>query len=100
MAVENFLDWKRQSESFESMALYRRRSFGLGRNETDPIVVIQTATSSSEFFEVLGVQPQLGRSFTAEEELRDEKVILLGHELWSELFEADPALVGQTVLLK
>ena len=55
---------------------------------------------SANLFEVLGVNPILGRTFRVEEETpgRDQ-VIILGHGLWQRRFGSDPNLVGKTILL-
>jgi putative ABC transport system permease protein len=49
-------------------------------------------------FSMLGVQPLLGRTFTAQEgEENGPRVVLLSEGLWREAFHADPAIVGQTI---
>jgi predicted permease len=53
---------------------------------------------SPNLFSMLGVQPLLGRTFTAQEgEANGPKVVLLSEGLWREAFHADPAIVGQTI---
>ena len=55
---------------------------------------------TGNFFEVLGVRPLLGRSFTAEESVwNGPKVVMLGHGLWQRRFASDPAIVGKAVTL-
>lgn len=61
----------------------------------------QSATSImvvANFFEVLGVQPAMGRLFTAEE-MRGgpHPVVLLTNPYWRREFNADPAIVGKTI---
>jgi putative ABC transport system permease protein len=54
--------------------------------------------SSPELFDVLGVQPMLGRTFRPEEVGPErEPVIVLGHDLWRTRFGGDPGVVGSTV---
>jgi len=51
-----------------------------------------------DVFEVLGVAPMLGRSFTAEEDRPNgPNVIVLGYDLWQRRFNGDPAVVGRTI---
>lgn len=61
-----------------------------------------------DYFDVLGVRPLLGRTFTAAEASRPgvagkpgapPTAILLGHDLWQREFGGDPAIVGKTVTL-
>src|SRR4029079_3243589 len=55
---------------------------------------------SDNFFDVLGVQPQLGGTFTADEcKWEGPKAVLLSHALWVRRFNADPAIVGASLTL-
>jgi predicted permease len=55
---------------------------------------------SDNFFDVLGVRPELGRLFTAEETLDNgPKAVLLSHGLWQRRFNADPGIVGTALTL-
>ena len=55
---------------------------------------------SREYFRVLGVTPQLGREFTAEEDAPSgPATAILSNGLWERQFGSDPGIVGRTVLL-
>src|SRR3954451_7665637 len=55
---------------------------------------------SDNFFQVLGIQPLLGRTFTAEEcQWHGPKAVLLSHNLWARRFASDPAVVGTSVVI-
>ena len=56
---------------------------------------------SANFFDVLRVQPALGRGFLPDEGrvAGRDAVVVLAHETWTEQFGADPGLVGQQVRL-
>ncbi len=55
---------------------------------------------TQNFFSMLGVQPELGRSFTAEECAADPtNVVMLSHALWRSEFASDPAIVGKSITL-
>jgi predicted permease len=55
---------------------------------------------SDNFFEVLGVQPRLGRLFTAEEaRWNGPKAVILTEGLWRRRFASDPAIVGAALVL-
>src|SRR5690606_16758980 len=65
ISVANFIDWRDQSSSFESMALYSRAQItltGFGDAET-----IAGAQVTPDFFRVLGAEPMIGRTFTDDE---------------------------------
>jgi predicted permease len=56
--------------------------------------------ATSSLFSILGVQPQLGRIFTAEEdEPGKSHVVLLSDSLWRSAFGSDPNVVGKIVHL-
>src|SRR5256886_9856612 len=75
VSAANYLDWQRQSTSFEAMAIYGGRSLTFGDKE-QPEAVLAIAVSP-EFFSVLRVRPLLGRTFTPEESRPGgERVIL------------------------
>jgi predicted permease len=53
------------------------------------------------YFRVLGVAPAVGRSFTEEEDrVGGPAAAVLSDRLWRSVFDGDPSLVGQTVLIK
>lgn len=62
---------------------------------------IYGALVSSNYFEVLGVRPILGRTFldTAANERMGAPEAVLGYDLWQNRFAADPAIVGKTIEL-
>jgi putative ABC transport system permease protein len=87
-----------QSHSFSGVSAYCSESFNLtGRGEPQQV---HAARVSPNFFDVLGVKPQLGRFFIAEEgETGGKPVVIIGDSLWKKTFGADPSVVGQTITL-
>jgi predicted permease len=56
---------------------------------------------SAHYFDVLGIRPALGRSFSEEEDRPSgPKAAILGYNLWRNTFAADPNLIGQVIHLK
>ncbi|HEV2115757.1 MAG TPA: ABC transporter permease [Terriglobales bacterium] len=94
----NYLDWERQNNVFQSMAIYGFRSFNI--TGTDQPQALQASVVSQEFYRTLGVQPLLGRSFTADEEQPGHNhVVILGYPLWKSSFGGNPRIVGSTIRL-
>ena len=61
---------------------------------------ISVGRISGNFFDVLGVQPQLGRSFTEQDAKPEAKpAVIISHELWQTRFGADPNVVGRSLNL-
>ena len=52
---------------------------------------------NANFFDVVGVQPEMGRGFSAEEDKTPEPVVVLSYALWNREFGGDPKLVGRAI---
>jgi putative ABC transport system permease protein len=99
VAPANYLDWKAQNTVFQGMCFYRWGAANLTSATSDPERV-QSFLVSTDFFEVLGVKPALGRAFLPDEEQPGrEDVAILGYGLWQRRFAADPGIVGSTLQL-
>ncbi|HEX6107350.1 MAG TPA: ABC transporter permease [Gemmatimonadales bacterium] len=93
----NYLDWARENRVFGSMAAVWDVSLSLADGGEPEQVPAQLATST--LLPLLGVEPLLGRTFTAEEEAAGARVAVLTHGLWVERYGSDPAVVGRTIRL-
>lgn len=94
----DFADWREQAKSFEAMAATVGRSYNLtGQGEPERV---DGTRASANYFEVLGVAPILGRTFTADEDRTGAAgVALLSHGYWQRRFAGDPAAVGHSLNL-
>jgi predicted permease len=64
-------------------------------------ISVQPQRISAGYFRVLGVPPAIGREFSEEEDVPGgPPLAILTDQLWRSTFNADPAVVGQTILLK
>jgi predicted permease len=94
-------EWMKQSRSFEQIAF----STGMfGRNYLEgrtAALKIQGEQISTNLFEVLGVQPALGRGFIPENPSfvagKNAGTIVLSDAVWKEAFGGDPRILGQGV---
>src|SRR3954464_4446823 len=94
----NFLEWRTENQVFERIATWVGQGFNL--TGTDKPERVIGARVSGDLFQLLGVQPVLGRDFTAEED-RDggERVVILSYEFWQRRFAGDPNAIRQTITL-
>ena len=100
VSYPNFLDWKEQNTVFESMGTYFGGSTRFALSGAGEPVSIRGARVGYGVFETLRVSPQLGRSFTANEDRPEEDgVVILGYELWQKNYGGDPNIVGQKIVL-
>ena len=99
-APANSIDWRERVAAFEDVALYAEFVNRVSYVRDGEPELLNVATVSGNYFEVLGVPMVLGRSFRWEEtwEGRDE-VVVLSHGLWVSYFGADPGIVGTAVQL-
>src|SRR3990170_287146 len=97
-STDHFRAWRESTDVFESMAVYQDRSFAL-TGGSEPLRVEAQSVSPS-LFSLLGVEPFLGRAFTAEEETPGvDRVALLSYGLWQRVFGGDETIVGRTIRL-
>src|SRR5262245_18040776 len=98
VAPADFLDWARMNTVFENMAAYVSITADLtGAGEP---VRLAAAGVSPPFFDVLRIQPALGRTFRPEEATPGQhRVVILGHALWQTRFGSDPQIVGRRITL-
>lgn len=96
VAPANFLDIRNQSTSFESLAASSSWSADITDGERPERIA--GATVTTQFFDVLGLQMQLGRAFATEEEQPgSDSVVIISDGLWRRRFNADPNVVGRVV---
>ena len=96
----DYLAWKEQSHSFESLATYNI-SFATLTDAGDP-EEIGGSVVSPEFFHVLRVPLALGRGIEPGDEVVPPdagRPIVIAHGLWQRRFHGDPAIVGKTLTL-
>jgi predicted permease len=98
--VDHFLDLREKNKSFVDMAAYFA-FYGVGDAKLIGDGEPERLTSvpvSQNFFPLLGVEPQIGRQFSAEEcKWNGPKAVMLSDGLWRRKFAADPAIVGRAL---
>ncbi|HEV7517185.1 MAG TPA: ABC transporter permease, partial [Thermoanaerobaculia bacterium] len=100
ISYPNFLDYREQNRSFSALFVYRRHHLSFAAGKGDPELVIGQIVSTN-YFDVLGVKPPLGRGFTPgpDRAMGGEATIVLSDGLWRRRFGANPAVVGSTLTL-
>ncbi|HEX4565588.1 MAG TPA: ABC transporter permease, partial [Vicinamibacterales bacterium] len=93
----NFLHWREMATSFDDMAAigltFRTTLSGTGEPEEMPMQYV-----SADVFPILGVAPEIGRTFTVDEDQPNRpRVVVLSDRLWRRRFGANPGVVGQVV---
>jgi putative ABC transport system permease protein len=98
VAPADYLDWAKMNTTFESTAAYASTTVDL--TGAGDAVRLSAGLVSPAFFDVLEVQPALGRKFRPEEATNGQNgVAILSNGLWVNRFGADPAVVGRKLTL-
>jgi predicted permease len=100
--VGHMLDFRERTQTLSAVAGFFA-FYGVGDNlltgRGEPERVSGVPVSDN-FFDILGVRPQIGRTFTAEEsKWQGPKAVLLSHGLWTRRFDSDPAIVGSALTI-
>ncbi len=94
----NFLEWRTENRVFSHIATYVGQGFNL--TGTDKPERVIGARVSGDTFQLLGVQPALGRDFTPEEDREGgNRVAILSYEFWQHRFAGDPNVIRQTITM-
>jgi predicted permease len=108
VSAANFVEWRQQTASdetptslrvFERVAGWRFLYLNLtGRDEPERV---QGLTVSPDFFPLLNVNAEIGRTFISEEEKPEhDKVVILSHRLWERRFAGDLTIIGQPITVE
>ena len=98
VAPANYLDWKKQSQSFENMGAAEVWSPNItGGDRPEQLSALRT---SSSLFTTLGVEPLMGRAFAeGEDTTGHDHLAVLSYRLWQRRFGGDHKVIGQTITL-
>ncbi len=95
-----FAEWKKQSKSFIDLAICGYAGYNLSGQGGQLPETVRAATFSWNLLPMLGVQPALGRNFSADEDRPGANpAVLLSWGLWKRRFGGSAGIVNQTILL-
>ena len=98
VSIGQYLDYKAHADLLSDVTLVDGWMFNIGGDSaTDRLLALRI---TPDYFTVSGVQPLLGRFFTAEECVAGrDAVAVLTQTYWEQTFNADPTVIGRVVLL-
>jgi predicted permease len=101
-SYRDYLDFREKSNSFEGLAAFSDiMSFGFASHPGELPKLKGGLLVSGNLFRVMGVEPELGRDFSSEEDRvpgRDA-VVVLGNQFWQSQFNGDRLVIGRHILL-
>ena len=98
ISYPNFTDWRRMNTTFAGMAAYRSTGFNLsGNGEPERL---HGEMISAGFFEILGVSPVMGRTFSSDEDrLGANPTVMITEGFWKRKFGSRKDIIGQRMIL-
>ncbi len=95
LSYPDFFDWRSRNHTLTHIVSYHDTSFTL--TGLDRPVHLDGHIVSWDFLPALGVNPELGRGFTADEEKVGTRVVLISHALWASQFGSDALILGRQI---
>ena len=94
-APGNYRDWRVMNRSFTDMAATGFAFANITGDGAPELVLGRRVTAT--FFSVLGVEPVLGRPFTAADEATGQRVVVISYALWQRRYNGDRGIIGRTI---
>jgi hypothetical protein len=97
LSYPDYFDWRAQNHTFSGMASYAGGGITLELKGESQRLDDQTV--SSNFFQVLGVAPMLGRDFRWDDEKAGNRTVMLSYSLWQSAFGAAKDIAGKSITM-
>ncbi len=100
VALPDYFDWRNDNTVFEHLAATHKESRNLsGIPGRDP-ERISCASVTRNFFNIVGLPPEIGRIFSEEEDkVGAPPVVVISDRLWRRAFNRDPSVLGRSITL-
>ncbi|HLM98077.1 MAG TPA: ABC transporter permease [Bryobacteraceae bacterium] len=101
LSYREYLDYRANSKSFKGLVAFHLDTFGFSPAPDALPHMRMGMLVTGDFFRVMGVEPELGRSFRPDEDQVEgrDAVVVLGHDFWEKEFAADRSMIGRKVRL-
>lgn len=91
--------WRDGTDVLDGLAMAFGTTVTLRPEGGEPERLRAATTTASLFSHVLRAPVRLGRTFTREDEVGRQQLVLLSESFWRERYQSDPAVLGQTIRL-
>ena len=98
-SVDEFEDLKRTTGELFDLAAWENDLPWFLRLGDEPVEIIG-APATTNIFDVLGVQPSMGRTFRADDANANGTVAVISNRLWVSAFNRDPSVIGRSVVVE
>ncbi len=95
VSLPDFLDWRAQSHSFETLSYYAAYPHSIFANNV--AAQINCAIADTSFFNVFGVHPELGRLYSETDKKSGTLVAVVSDSFYRRVFQGNPDIIGKTI---
>ena len=100
VALPDYFDWRTDTKAFEHLAVTHKESRNLSGIPGREAERVSCASVTKNFFNVIGLSPELGRTFSDDEDkVGAPPVVVISDRLWRRAFNRDPGVIGRSVNL-
>ena len=99
VSYPDYRDFRDKAQAFEGVTAFELSRVSLAKSAAESAHLRAALMVSGNFFQVLGVEPALGRGFLPDEDLVSGRnpVAVLAYDFWRTEFSSDPAILGRKV---
>jgi putative ABC transport system permease protein len=98
VALPDYFDWQRDNTVFKDLAVTHRESRNLSGIPGREAERVSCASVTRNFFNVIGLAPELGRTFSEDEDkVGAPPVVVISDRLWRRAFNRAPSVIGRSV---
>ena len=95
-----YIEWKNLNTVFSQVSAYTSYTTSLNLTGREEAEQIQGRFVSADYFDLLDIQPAIGRAFReGEDQIGKEQVVVLTNRFWRRRFGADPNVLGSALTL-
>src|SRR5262245_3652537 len=98
-SIPNFLDWRRQSQSFSAMVFWTQLNFNISGSGVGGPERVRLTLVTQNIFSALNLVPAAGRFFIPDDNNGTPFIAVISYGLWQRRFGGDPNLPGQKINL-
>ncbi len=100
-SYREYVDLVDRSKSFQGLSAFTGMTAGVATDPRTPPKLKLGSLVSGHFFSAMGIEPELGRVFTPEEDdvPGRDAVVVVGHDFWEQEMGADPGALGRRIRL-
>src|SRR2546429_5818561 len=100
VALPDYFDWQKETKTFEHLACTHKESRNLRGIPGREAERVSTASVTRNFFNIIGLSPQIGRVFSEDEDkVGAPPAAIISDRIWQRVFNRSPKAIGQSIVL-